>query len=55
MNVEFISDLMEKRRERYLAVADIIVETDAKTVTQITDEIIARLIQLDNEQSNSSN
>jgi shikimate kinase len=55
MNVEFISELMEKRRERYLAVADIIVETDAKTVTQITDEIIARLIQLDNEQSNSSN
>jgi shikimate kinase len=49
MNVEFISDLMEKRRERYLAVADVIVETDGKTVTQITDEIIAKLIRLDNE------
>jgi shikimate kinase len=55
MNVEFIADLMEKRRERYLAVADVIVETDAKTVTQITDEIIAKLIQLDNEQIASEN
>jgi shikimate kinase len=49
MNVEFIAELMEKRRERYLAVADVIIETDAKTVSQITDEIIAKLIQIDNE------
>jgi hypothetical protein len=27
----------------------VIVETDGKTVTQITDEIIAKLIRLDNE------
>jgi shikimate kinase len=46
---------MEKRRERYLAVADVIVETDAKTVTQITDEIIAKLIQLDNGQDAAVN
>jgi shikimate kinase len=55
MNVEFIAELMEKRRERYLAVADVIVETDAKTVTQITDEIIAKLIQLDNGQDAAVN
>ena len=47
MNVEFISDLMEKRRERYKAAADITVETDDKTVTEICDEIIAKLIALD--------
>lgn len=49
MNVEFISQLMEKRREKYQAAADITVATDGKTVTEICEEIIARLIKLDNE------
>ena len=47
MNVDFIAGLMEKRREKYLAAADIVVETDAKTVTQICEEIIAKLIAFD--------
>ena len=49
MNVEFISSLMDKRRERYEAVADVTVATDGKNVTQICEEIISKLIALDNE------
>lgn len=43
MNVEYISGLMEKRRELYLAAADIIIATDGKTVPEICGEIIAAL------------
>lgn len=49
MNVDFIGGLMQKRRERYEAVADVVIATDGKNVTQICEEIIARLIALDNE------
>ncbi len=49
MNVEFISDLMSKRKERYEEVADVIVQTDGKSTDQICDEIIAKLIKFDNE------
>ncbi len=49
MNVEFISNLLEKRREKYHAVADIEVATDGKNEDQICDEIIAKLIAFDNE------
>ncbi len=31
-NVEFIADLMEKRREKYEAAADVVIRTDHKTV-----------------------
>jgi shikimate kinase len=48
MNVDYISGLMEKRRERYEAVADITVTTDGKNATQICEEIISKLIALDN-------
>ena len=49
MNVEFISSLMDKRKERYEAVADITVATDGKNVTQICEEIIYKImIALDN-------
>ena len=48
MNVEFISGLMDKRKDRYEAVADITVDTDGKNVTQICEEIISKLIALDN-------
>ena len=48
MNVEFISSLMDKRKDRYEAVADITVATDGKNVTQICEEIISKLIALDN-------
>lgn len=43
MNVEFISQLMEKRRELYKNAADITIATDGKNVDQICDEIISRL------------
>lgn len=47
MNAEFIAQLMEKRQDKYLAAADIIVATDQKTVEQICDEIIEKLIRLE--------
>ena len=43
MNVEYISGLMEKRRARYEAVADITVATDGKNADQICEEILAEL------------
>lgn len=42
-NVEFITDLMEKRREKYERAADIVIYTDHKTVLQICEELIAKL------------
>lgn len=41
-NVEFIADLMEKRKPKYEAAADIIIDTNGKTAIQICEEIIAR-------------
>lgn len=49
MNVEFISGLLEKRKPRYEAAADIIVATDGKEAAQICEEIISKLIALDQE------
>lgn len=40
MNVEFISELMEKRRERYESVADITVCVDGKEKAEICEEIL---------------
>lgn len=40
MNVEYIRELMEKRRPRYEAVADICVDTDGKDVENIREEIL---------------
>lgn len=39
MNVEYISELMEKRRACYEAAADFVVATDGKSIEQICDEI----------------
>lgn len=47
MSVDFISSLMDKRKDRYEAVADVTVETDGKNATQICEEIISKLIALD--------
>ena len=41
-----------QRQRCYEAVADVTVATDGKNVTQICEEIIAKLIALDNEQEN---
>lgn len=42
MNVEYIGELMEKRRAKYEAAADIVVATDHKTVREICEEILAK-------------
>ncbi len=47
-NVEFIADLMEKRREKYEAAADVVIQTDGKTVLQISEELISKLTEMDN-------
>ena len=46
-NVEFIAELMEKRREKYEAAADVVVCTDRKTILQICEELITKLMELD--------
>ena len=43
MNVAYISELMEARRPKYEAAADILVATDGKTKEEIAEEIIGRL------------
>ena len=37
--VPFIADLMSKRREKYEAAADIIIETDGKSELEICEEL----------------
>lgn len=44
MNVEYISGLMEKRRPKYEAAADIIVSTDGKTASEICGEIAEKVV-----------
>ena len=46
-NVEFIADLMEKRREKYEAAADVVIQTDDKSIVQICEELITKLTELD--------
>lgn len=42
MNVEYIRELMEKRREKYQAAADIVIATDGKSVQAICEEILQK-------------
>ena len=42
-NVKGISELMEQRREKYEAAADIVINTDDKTVLQICEELVQHL------------
>ena len=42
-NTEYISELMEIRRPKYRAAADIIVDTDHKNVEEIAEEIVGKL------------
>ena len=46
-NIPFIRSLMDKRREKYEAAADIIVPTDGRSIQDIGEEIISRLRELD--------
>ena len=50
-NVDFIRDLMEKRRDKYEAAAEIIIHTDHKDVREICDEILAKLPATDADQA----
>lgn len=43
MNVEFIRELMEKRRERYETVADITICVDGKEKQEVCREVLAAL------------
>ncbi|WP_246169843.1 shikimate kinase [Alkalibaculum sporogenes] len=43
MNIEFIANLLEQRIDRYIEAADIIINTDNKTIEEITDEILRKL------------
>jgi len=41
--VEFISEMMEKRRSKYESAADIVVQTDGKQVADICNEILKKI------------
>ena len=45
--VPFIADLMEKRRAKYEAAADIVIETDGKSELEICEEMINKLREAD--------
>lgn len=49
MNVAFIRGLLDKRRERYEAAADLTVATDGKNVAQICEEILSGLLAMEHE------
>ena len=46
-NVSFIADLLEKRRAKYDAAADIVIQTDGKSELEICEELIHRLRETD--------
>lgn len=46
-NVDYITELLEKRREKYEAAADVIVPTDDRTVQEICEDIIRKLMELE--------
>lgn len=45
-NISFIADMMEKRRAKYEAAADIIIDTDNKNKFQICEEIAEKALAL---------
>ena len=46
-SVEIIAQLMEKRKEKYEDAADVVIRTDGKTILQICEELITRLMELE--------
>lgn len=42
-NIDFIKDMMEKRRPKYECAADIIIQTDGKNIADIADEILEQI------------
>lgn len=47
-NVEFISDLMDKRQSKYEAAADVVIHTDHKSALEICEELIKKLLEMEN-------
>ena len=45
-NVPFIAELMEKRREKYEAAADIVIETDGKDEAAVCEELVWRFLKM---------
>ena len=45
--VEGISELMEERREKYEAAADIVIQTDNKSVSTICEELMHSLTEME--------
>ena len=46
-NVPFIADLMEKRRAKYEAAADIVINTDGKSLIEVCEELVQKLLAMD--------
>ncbi|MGO5051204.1 shikimate kinase [Lachnospiraceae bacterium LCP25S3_G4] len=46
-NIKFITNLMDQRREKYEAAADIVIHTDDKTVLEICEELITKLSEME--------
>ena len=46
MRVDFIRDLMESRREKYEAAADICIDTTEKDIVEICEELLQKLSSL---------
>lgn len=42
-NVEYIAELMEKRKSAYESAADVVISTDGKSVYDICEEIITKV------------
>ena len=46
-NVKGIAKLMEQRQDRYEKAADIVINTDNKTVLQVCEELVQRLMEME--------
>ena len=46
MNVPFIQNLMESRREKYERAADIVIDTTGKEIEEICEELLQKLSAL---------
>ena len=45
--IDFISEMMEERREKYERAADVIIQTDDKLVVDICNEMIERIKEME--------
>lgn len=46
-NIAFISKLLEERKAKYEAAADVVIKTDGKNKLQISEEIVGKLLEMD--------